>query len=85
MAEYYDCAGPEAPRSPFDPITISDTHALMAITVGAMLGETPPELYLLQLIDTHSRYLYKALGKDMLRPERELSAEEYKALYAHQQ
>lgn len=69
-------------RYPLEPITITNSHALMAIAVGAMMSEMLPEHYLLHLIDEHAQELHDELGREMIAPWRELSPEEYAAYCA---
>ena len=71
-------------RHPLDPVTIVDSHALMTITVGAMMSEVSAEEYLLDLIDRQSQQLHEELGSEMIRPWREMTPEGYAALYAGQ-
>lgn len=76
---------PQSPRLPLDPITITNSHALVAITVGAMMSEMSAEQYLLELIDRQAQELHEDLGREMIQPWRELSPEEYAAYCARPQ
>ena len=67
-------------RSPYDPITITDSYALMALTIGAMMNERPAELVLLDLIDTKAQEFYEDLGRDMVRLGTYVTREEHEAL-----
>lgn len=64
-------------RSPYDPITITDSHALMALTIAGLMSEMPPEQFLLELIDSKAQEYYADLGRDMLRQYTYLTREEY--------
>lgn len=76
---------PQPPRLPLDPITITNSYALTAIAVGAMVYEMSPMQYLLDLIDQHAQELHDELEREMIQPWRELSPEEYAVHCAPQQ
>ena len=72
-------------RHPLDPITISDSYSLIAITIGAAFNGQPVEQYLMELSDNQAEEVHWNLVKEMLRPDRVLTPEEYGVFMAQRQ